>query len=129
MPVLRDRRRAAGVCTECGGPIEPDRAQKGRRTCVRCAERNTARYARMKAERRCVTCGTQDDNTLAGRINCLECAQKKAKGQAARMSRAQSEHRCARCGRAMPGDYWYVYCEDCKKRVSERRARKITLRA
>lgn len=62
------------------------------------AELNKARYQYLKARGRCVTCGERDAYTMAGRVRCADCTEKKK-----------------------PGDESYRNDEENRKKIAEKR--------
>jgi len=81
------QRRLAGVCVQCNGPIEPERA--GMAYCERCGEMynramrkamrarselNREQYHARKAEGICPQCGRPVEPERAGKVYCAVCA-------------------------------------------------------
>lgn len=77
---------------------------------------NRARYARLKAEHRCVLCGAQDERTLSGMTRCEKCAQSEKDYYQMR----KKYHLCVNCGKedayTMMGR---SYCYECESRITE----------
>ena len=72
------------------------------------------RYERLKAEKRCVRCGAQDERTKAGRTLCAGCyGYDSKKGKLQRKARREN-HCCIWCGtqdsNTLKGR---VYCFNC----------------
>ena len=105
------------------------------------------RYDRLKAERRCVRCGEQDELTLQGRSVCDVCRKKllayskkhyqkqgKTEEYRAMYRKVRREryhkwarnHQCVHCGAKLPEEYYYVSCPKCRQYQAEYQKRKKT---
>jgi hypothetical protein len=56
------------------------------------------RYERLKAEKRCVRCGAQDERTKAGRTLCKSCYEYDSKNSRLRYRARREAQRCVVCG-------------------------------
>ncbi|MBR1444874.1 MAG: hypothetical protein IJ583_15230 [Firmicutes bacterium] len=74
------------------------------------------RYHRLKAEGRCVQCGTPTEES----IYCSKCKKTRAKSQKKRYDKHKEEHRCVSCGKVLERDYAGVRCRVCAEKNSAR---------
>lgn len=116
---IRDARRAAGLCTQCG-----ERATQGRAMCETC--RAKARAARKKCVERkrengkCVSCG---NDAPQGYTKCEACREREKEYHKRYAERCKEQGKCIRCGaEAADG----VYCERCKAVHGEENAARRT---
>lgn len=142
---------AEGRCTQCG--TVDDRTRQGRCRCAECNEKShpnrqrcrteeqrqienedKREWARMrKAAHVCVSCGTQDANTISGRSYCKQCATKRAYRQRetwnyehekvlrdARREKWRKDGLCTNCGheKEEPGK---AMCLNCRVRAKLRK--------
>jgi len=56
------------------------------------------RYERLKAEKRCVRCGAQDERTKAGRTLCKSCYEYDSKKAKMQRKERRETHCCILCG-------------------------------
>jgi len=68
---LRQRRKAAGVCTNCGGPLD----DVNKKTCFDCRHKPNAKYMKALRQKRseeglCTRCGREPE---PGYALCTEC--------------------------------------------------------
>lgn len=83
------------------------------------------RQSRMKEQKKCISCGKQDSNTLAGRCYCKSCAIIHSCNSSNRRDLLKMQGRCVQCGkrdeRTVSGKTWCAECADKQKRFDEKR--------
>lgn len=99
------------------------------------------RKARLKAEHRCVSCGKQDERTIAGKTLCGVCAKRHSANimrnkerhyehTKRRFERMKAEHRCVVCGnqdaRTLIGKQ---KCAECAEKNDIYKARTVRRKA
>ena len=76
------------------------------------AENNKRFRDKRKSLHKCVTCGKQDERTLAGQALCSKCTEKQRQYK----QKLKEQHRCTQCGeqdeRTLAGK---TRCEFCSK--------------
>ena len=90
------------------------------------AENNKRFRDKRKSLHKCVTCGKQDERTLAGQALCSKCAEKQRQYK----QKLKEQHRCTQCGeqdeRTLAG---LCFCNFCTKKAKllyrEKRLNKI----
>lgn len=102
-----------------------------------------ALYRKRRKQKRCGSCGKQDERTLSGFSQCEKCYNKTrdytkrnidAHNAATslwmyrRYYNRQEKHCCPRCGEKLPDDYYYIYCENCREKERLRKAKKKTVK-
>lgn len=70
------------------------------------------RSHRLKAEGRCVQCGTPTEES----IYCSKCKKTRAKSQKKRYDKHKEEHRCVSCGKALERNNKSVRCKACAEK-------------
>ena len=135
---IRDRRRAKGLCTYCGKPVDRDGM-----LCTECLEKtkiyNAERREILIASGICPICGK--NNIFPNEKSCPECKARSANNLAKSLEKRVDYNRsvyekrkeaglCPRCGKNKPkeGGKW---CEEClaKKRRWYKRKARVDVRA
>lgn len=80
------------------------------------------RREKYKAERRCVSCGKQDERTLSGKVHCESCNAADKLYRSETRQYLISRHRCVQCKakdeRTMRG---LTLCQKCADKQAESR--------
>lgn len=121
-------RKAKGLCTQCGKPVED-----GKATCIECRKKKSERRqknadktnkyrrdytAKKKAEGLCIYCGT--NKAREGKVSCQECADKQNAKKRETYKRMQEMGLCE-CGAKLIGQE--KTCPMCKAKKANATAR------
>lgn len=113
--ILRDKRRAAGLCAKCG------RESSSQGNCETCKEKARRRNARRRTVGLCTQCAAPAAPTL---VLCPSCAEKQRKSCRKRYDKRHgvANIECKRCGQFGRREF----CGDCIRQLL-RNARSICL--
>lgn len=81
------------------------------------AEYARERCMRLRAEKKCVQCGENDENTLAGLHHCKRCSEVFNRYQKELYRNRTAAGLCVRCGKVSDG---FSYCKACREKRAER---------
>lgn len=117
MKKLREERKAAGLCIQCGSPNDTDRVR-----CQTCLEKkqnwDEELYLQRKTSRSCVSCGSAV--TAKGSAYCKDCRKK----MRARYKNAIENGLCPHCFKPK-GDTSHRLCPSCLAAERDRYKKRV----